>query len=141
MSGTTARRRILRVPVSGIAAHRADLHAAGLFTPDGTLLALREDVGRHNAVDKLAGWALRSGLLPLAGHILLVSGRASFELAQKAVMMGVPVLAAVSAPSSLAASLAGESGLTLVGFLRGTTMNVYAGAERIITAVPAEAGA
>jgi FdhD protein len=109
------------------------LHAAGLFTADGTLLALREDVGRHNAVDKLAGWALRSGLLPLAGHILLVSGRASFELAQKAVMMGVPVLAAVSAPSSLAASLADDAGMTLIGFLRGTAMNVYTGEQRVIT--------
>jgi FdhD protein len=107
------------------------LHAAGLFTADGTLMVLREDVGRHNAVDKIAGWALRSGRLPLAGHVLLVSGRASFELAQKAIMIGVPVLAAVSAPSSLAASLAEEGGLTLVGFLRGTTMNVYAGAHRV----------
>jgi FdhD protein len=107
------------------------LHAAGLFRADGTLLVLREDVGRHNAVDKVAGWALRAGMLPLAGHILLVSGRASFELAQKAIMMGVPVLAAVSAPSSLAAALAGESGLTLVGFLRGDTMNVYTGAQRV----------
>ncbi len=115
------------------------LHAAGLFTPDGTLLVLREDVGRHNAVDKVAGWALRSGLLPLAGHILLVSGRASFELAQKALMIGVPVLAAVSAPSSLAASLAEEGGLTLVGFLRGTTMNVYAGAQRVTAASGAAA--
>jgi FdhD protein len=111
------------------------LHAAGLFTVAGDLIALREDVGRHNAVDKLAGWALRTGRLPLAGHVLLVSGRASFELAQKAVMMGVPVLAAVSAPSSLAASLADETGLTLVGFLRGQSMNVYAGADRL--AVPA----
>jgi FdhD protein len=107
------------------------LHAAGLFTADGTLLVLREDVGRHNAVDKVAGWALRSGRLPLAGHILLVSGRASFELVQKSIMIGMPVLAAVSAPSSLAAALAEEGGLTLVGFLRGATMNVYTGAQRI----------
>jgi FdhD protein len=111
------------------------LHAAGLFTADGELLVLREDVGRHNAVDKVAGWALRSGRLPLSGCVLLVSGRASFELAQKAVMMGVPVLAAVSAPSSLAASLADETGLTLVGFLRGASMNVYSGAERVVSAV------
>jgi|ERR1700678_4016809 formate dehydrogenase accessory protein FdhD len=109
------------------------LHAAGLFGPDGELLALREDVGRHNAVDKIAGWALREGRLPLAGCVLMVSGRTSFELVQKAVMIGVPVLAAVSAPSSLAASLADESGLTLVGFLRGETMNVYSGAERVLT--------
>jgi FdhD protein len=113
------------------------LHAAGLFTADGTLLALREDVGRHNAVDKVAGWALRAGLLPLAGHVLLVSGRASFELAQKAIMIGLPVLTAVSAPSSLAASLAEETGLTLVGFLRGATMNVYAGAQRVTADVSA----
>ncbi|SBU96211.1 FdhD protein [Streptomyces sp. Ncost-T6T-1] len=114
------------------------LHAAGLFTADGELVCLREDVGRHNAVDKVVGHALRSGLLPLRGSVLMVSGRASFELVQKAVMAGIPLLAAVSAPSSLAADLAADSGLTLVGFLRGTSMNVYAGDERVHHA--AEAG-
>ncbi|MFF4891749.1 formate dehydrogenase accessory sulfurtransferase FdhD [Micromonospora chersina] len=107
------------------------LHAAGLFTADGELVVLREDVGRHNAVDKVVGWAVREGRLPLAGHLLLVSGRASFELTQKAWMAGVPLLAAVSAPSTLAADLAEEAGMTLVGFLRGGTMNVYTGAQRV----------
>ncbi len=107
------------------------LHAAGLFTAGGELLCLREDVGRHNAVDKVVGHALRSGLLPLSETILMVSGRASFELVQKALMAGIPMLAAVSAPSSLAVDLAAENGLTLVGFLRGTSMNVYAGAGRL----------
>ena len=107
------------------------LHAAGLFSAHGELLVLREDVGRHNAVDKVVGWALREGRLPLTGHILLVSGRASFELTQKAWMAGIPLLAAVSAPSTLAAELAEEAGMTLVGFLRGPSMNVDSGVQRV----------
>ena len=107
------------------------LHGAALFGVDGAMLAVREDVGRHNAVDKVIGWALESGRVPLAATVLLVSGRASFELTQKAVMAGVPILAAVSAPSSLAVDLAAESGVTLVAFLRGDSMNVYSRADRV----------
>jgi FdhD protein len=107
------------------------LHAAGLLGLDSEMICVREDVGRHNAVDKVIGWAIREQLLPLRQMILTVSGRASFELTQKAVLAGIPVLAAVSAPSSLAVELAEEAGLTLVGFIRGESMNVYTHAERI----------
>ena len=107
------------------------LHAAGLFAPDGELLVVREDVGRHNAVDKVIGWALRAGRLPLAGHVLLVSGRISYELVQKALVARIPVLAAVSAPSSLAVELAESARLTLVGFLRGRSFNVYGERSRV----------
>jgi len=112
-------------------ARTGGLHAAGLFTADGTALAVREDVGRHNAVDKLIGVAAHHHGLPLSGHLLLVSGRASFELVQKALMAGIPLLAAVSAPSALAVTLADEAGLTLVGFLRGHSMNVYTHPQRV----------
>ncbi|WP_037575647.1 formate dehydrogenase accessory sulfurtransferase FdhD [Phaeacidiphilus oryzae] len=115
------------------------LHAAGLFTADGELRCLREDVGRHNAVDKVVGWALREGLLPLRGHVLMVSGRASFELTQKAALAGIPFLAAVSAPSSLAVDLADELGLTLIGFLRGRSANLYTHADRVPAEAPASA--
>ncbi|WP_462417469.1 formate dehydrogenase accessory sulfurtransferase FdhD [Kytococcus sp. Marseille-QA3725] len=109
------------------------LHAAGLFdAASGEALVVREDVGRHNAVDKVVGWAAQHDLLPATGTVLQVSGRASFELVQKAVMAGIPVLSAVSAPSSLAAELAEDRGLTLIGFVRGESLNVYARADRVL---------
>lgn len=108
------------------------LHAAGLFTPDGALLALREDIGRHNAVDKLIGRALLDGVLPLRQTMLLVSGRLSFEIVQKVVGAGIPLVAAVSAPSSLAVDLAHASGVTLVAFLRGASMNIYTHPSRVV---------
>lgn len=107
------------------------LHAAALFEADGSMLAVREDIGRHNAVDKVIGWALVHDRIPLGATVLLVSGRASFELTQKALMAGIPVLAAVSAPSSLAVSLAEDFGITLVAFLREDSMNVYTRPDRI----------
>ncbi len=109
------------------------LHAAGLFTADGEALVVREDVGRHNAVDKVVGWALLNNRLPASGCVLMVSARASFELAQKSIMAGIPCLAAVSAPSSLAVECAEDAGMTLLGFVRGSRLNVYAGGERVTT--------
>ena len=107
------------------------VHACGLFDATGNMLALREDVGRHNALDKLLGRALLDGLLPLSQHVVFLSGRVSFEMMQKALAAGVPVVAAIGAPSSLAIDLAETSGQALVAFIRGGTMNVYAGMERL----------
>jgi FdhD protein len=107
------------------------IHAAGLFTPDGELVAMREDVGRHNALDKLLGSQVLAGRTPLHDRVLLVSGRAGFELVQKAAVAGIPVMAAVSAPSDLAAEAAERLGVTLVGFLRGDGYNIYARPDRI----------
>ncbi|KQR98893.1 formate dehydrogenase family accessory protein FdhD [Williamsia sp. Leaf354] len=109
-------------------------HAAALFDTDGTLLVVREDVGRHNALDKAVGWALREGRIPLRHTVAMMSSRVSFELVQKSVMAGIPIIAAVSAPSSLAAHLGAELDLTVVGFLRGASMNVYSAPQRVIGA-------
>jgi len=113
------------------------LHAAALFDGEGHLLAVREDIGRHNAVDKIVGWALLEGRLPLDRHLMLTSGRGGFEIAQKALAAGIPILASISAPSSLAVKLARELGLTLIGFLRGRRFVVYAGEFRCLPEVTA----
>ncbi|MBP3954283.1 formate dehydrogenase accessory sulfurtransferase FdhD [Gemmata sp. G18] len=112
-------------------ARTGGVHASGLFTADGALIEVREDVGRHNALDKLVGWALDRGDVPLADRVLLVSGRVSYELVQKAIAAGIPIVAAVGAPSSFAVDLAEQFGITLIGFLRASGMNIYANPDRV----------
>lgn len=133
---TVERATLLRLPgvmrqAQEVFASTGGLHAAALFTADGELLALREDVGRHNALDKVIGALALSGQLPLQGFVLLVSGRVSFEIVQKAAMAGSPILAAISAPTDLAVVTAERLGMTLVGFLRGERFNIYAGRQRV----------
>jgi FdhD protein len=117
--------------------HTGGLHAAALFNAKGELIVLREDIGRHNAVDKIIGWAFLRKQIPLEGHLCLVSGRGGFEIVQKALMAGVPLLASVSAPSSLAVQVAREMRMSLVGFLRGNRFVIYSGEERIASAAAA----
>ena len=117
-------------------ARTGGLHATGLFSPAGELLCVREDVGRHNAMDKVIGWALREGLVPLHPNVLCVSGRLSFELVQKAAVAGAPLLVGVGAPTSLAVKLADDRGLTLCGFARGGRVNVYTYSSRVVEARP-----
>jgi FdhD protein len=131
LAGLPARLR----EAQGLFTTTGGIHAAALFDEKGELLAVREDVGRHNALDKLIGWALGEGLLPLHRHVVLVSGRSSYEILQKCLVAGVPVVCAVSAPSSLAVELAKRFGITLVGFLRGDRFNVYSGAGRVVGVV------
>jgi FdhD protein len=128
--------RLLEMPAlltaqQGAFRRTGGLHACGLFDAEGRLLAIREDVGRHNALDKLLGWALLGGHLPLSRHVVFLSGRVSFEMMQKSLAAGVPLVAAIGAPSSLAIDLASKSGQALAAFIRGRTMNVYAGIEKL----------
>jgi FdhD protein len=137
---------LLRLPdalrnAQKVFARTGGLHAAGLFRADASLVSVREDVGRHNAVDKVIGWAATERRLPLTGMALFVSGRCSFEVVQKAAVAGVPLVAAVSAPTSLAVDLADQVGMTLVGFLRGDTMNVYTHPHRVTLPAAAPAPA
>jgi FdhD protein len=137
-SGLRVSRRVLvGLPARLRAAQEAfertgGVHACGLFAADGSLVVLREDVGRHNAVDKVVGWGLAEGRLPFSDRVMVVSGRVSFELVQKAAVAGVPVLAAVGAPSSLAVEWAERYGVTLAGFVRAASLNLYAHPERVI---------
>ncbi len=133
---TVGRRVLAQLPdrlraAQAIFGETGGVHAAGLFTPTGELCAVREDVGRHNATDKVIGWALATGKTPLQQHVLLVSGRVSYEILQKAIAAGIPVIAAVGAPSSLAIDLAEQFAVTLVGFLGAASMNVYACPDRV----------